>query len=154
MAAEAEGAVAAAVDSPIQQRLLLPYVAVAAVDAAGGAQSKLVEPKISIGADTNTNSLIVRAQPNQIEELRRLVEDIDEVGRLKKEDFAYSSSDGVVNATLFKDSITRILGPKAVTNISSTATPSNNATQPTQTAAAPGGSDDAATQCVAPPLLR
>ncbi|MCC7334353.1 MAG: hypothetical protein IT422_04630 [Pirellulaceae bacterium] len=112
----------------------------------GGAQSKLVEPKISIGADTNTNSLIVRAQPNQIEELRRLVEDIDEVGEAEKEDFAYSSLDGVVSATLFKDSITRILGPKAVTNISSTATPSNNATQPTQTAAAPGGSDDAATQ--------
>lgn len=112
----------------------------------GGAQSKLVEPKISIGADTNTNTLIVRAQPSQIEELRRLVEDIDEVGEAEKEDFAYSSLDGVVSATLFKDSITRILGPKAVTNISSTTTPNNNAAQSTQTTSTPTGGDDAATQ--------
>lgn len=111
----------------------------------GGAPSKLVEPKIAIGADTNTNTLLVLAQPSQIEELRRLVETIDEVGEANEEDFAYSSLDGVVSAIVFKDSITRILGPKAVTNISSTATPNSNAAQPAQTAATSGG-DDAATQ--------
>ncbi len=113
----------------------------------GGAASKLVEPKIAISADTNTNTLLVLAQPSQIQELRRLVEDIDEVGEAEKEDFAYASLEGVISATLFKDSISRILGPKAVTNISSTATPNSNASQPAQsTAASGGGGDDAATQ--------
>ena len=106
----------------------------------------MVDPKIAISADTNTNSLLVLAQPNQIEELRQLVADIDTAGEAEQEGFAYSSLDGVVSATVFKDSMQRILGAKAVTNTSTTAPQAGNNAS---TAGAPGdagGGDDAATQ--------
>ncbi|MCA9132895.1 MAG: hypothetical protein KDA45_07060, partial [Planctomycetales bacterium] len=88
----------------------------------GSTPSKLVEPKIALSADTNTNMLIVMAQPKQIYEIEQLVALIDKAGEAEKEDFGYSSLEGVVSATVFKDSIGRILGPKAQTNTSSTTT--------------------------------
>ncbi len=113
----------------------------------GGAASKLVEPKIALSADTNTNSLVVLAQPNQIDELRQLVEDIDTAGEAEQEGFAYSSLDGVVSATVFKDSVGRILGSKAVTNVSSSSAPSSSGNQTAQSSSGgDSGGDDAATQ--------
>ena len=113
----------------------------------GGAPSKVVEPKISLSADTNTNSLVVLAQRNQIEELRQLVEDIDTAGEAEQEGVAYSTLDGVVSATVFKDSIGRILGSKAITNVTSSASASSGGSQTAQSSSAGDTSgDDAATQ--------
>src|SRR5690606_6534090 len=84
----------------------------------GGASSELTEPKISLSADLNTNSLIVLAQPRQIDEIRKLVATIDEAGEAEEEGFGYAELDGIVSAAVFQDSIGRILGPKVQTNVS------------------------------------
>jgi hypothetical protein len=114
----------------------------------GGANNKLVEPKIAISADTNTNTLIVLAQPKQIEEIRQLVADIDLAGEAEKEDFAFASLEGVVSGELMKASVARILGPKAITN---TTSPTSTASSSNSSSGGGGGGgdsggDDAATQ--------
>ncbi len=111
----------------------------------GGAASKLTEPKIAIGVETITNSLVVYGQPKQIEEIKNLVSIIDIAGKSEQEDIATASLDGVVSGTVFKDSIGRILGPKAVTNTSGgSSSPSGAANS--NSGGGSNSSDDAATQ--------
>lgn len=107
----------------------------------GGASSELAEPKISISADTNTNMLIVMAQPSQIAEIEDLVALIDKAGEAEEEGFGYSSLDGIVSAQVFADSVGRILGPKAQTNTTATDTASSSNNNSSN-----DSSDDAATQ--------
>ncbi len=112
----------------------------------GGTNSKLTEPKIAIAADTNTNTLIVLAQPKQIAALEQLVADLDAVGEAEKEDFAFASLEGVVSGELLKSSVSRILGPKVVTN---TTTPTSGSSSNSGSSSGGGGSsggDDAASQ--------
>jgi type II secretory pathway component GspD/PulD (secretin) len=110
----------------------------------GGANSQLSEPKIAISADTNTNMLIVMAQPKQIAEIRQLVGLIDEAGKAEQEDFGYASLEGIVSATVFQDSIGRILGPKAVTNTSSSSSGSGSSTNSNNNSGGGGGGGDEA----------
>lgn len=99
----------------------------------GSAQSELAEAKIAVGADTSTNMLIVRAQPQDIEDIRALVNMLDQAGEAEKEEIGYASLDGKLNASVFQDSVSRMLGPNAQTNVSSQgqtqAGGSSNATQ-------------------------
>ncbi len=84
----------------------------------GGTSTELAEPKISLGADTNTNMLIVIAQPQQIEEIRELVAMIDRAGEGIEEDLAVTDL-GAISAAVLQDGLTRILGPKAQANTNS-----------------------------------
>jgi type II secretory pathway component GspD/PulD (secretin) len=112
-----------------------------------GVNSKLVEPKIAISADTTTNTLIVLAQPKQIEEIRQLVADIDLAGEAEKEDFAFASLEGVVSGELMKASVARILGPKAITNTTPTTSPPSGSSSPGGSGGDSGSrGDDAASQ--------
>lgn len=95
----------------------------------GGANSELTEPKIAVSADTFTNSLIVVAQPQQIEEVRKLVSMIDEAGAGEMEDVVVIPIPDGVGSLGLADSLKRVLGPKAQTNTSGT--------QPTGTTGAP-----------------
>lgn len=103
----------------------------------GGTNSALTEPKISLAADTMTNMLLVFAQPNQIEEIRGLVEMMDAAGADFEEEIAVSEI-GAINTEVLKTGIARILGSRAVTNSSG----STSTTSPGQQSASP--SDDAA----------
>jgi type II secretory pathway component GspD/PulD (secretin) len=105
----------------------------------GGAPSELTEPKISLGADTKSNMLLVMAQPSQIKELQDLVQLIDQAGAEFEEDIAIADF-GAINTEVLKTSLSRVLGPKAVTNSSGSSTPTTGGQQ----AASP--SDDAAQQ--------
>jgi type II secretory pathway component GspD/PulD (secretin) len=82
------------------------------------AQSELNEPKIALGADTFTNTLIVIAQPSQIEEVRRLVEMLDEAGESEQEEVVVVEM-GAIASTALSDSLKRVLGPKAQTTTAS-----------------------------------
>ncbi len=106
---------------------------------AGAAASELTEPKISLGADTKSNMLLVMAQPSQIKELRELVELIDQAGADLQEDVAIADF-GAINTEVLKTSLSRVLGSKAITNSTGTSTPAAGGQQ----AASP--SDDAAQQ--------
>lgn len=86
----------------------------------GGANSELTEPKIAVSADTFTNSLIVVAQPQQIEEVRKLVTMIDEAGEGEMEDVVVIPIPDGVGSLGLADSLKRVLGPKAQTNTSGT----------------------------------
>ncbi len=86
----------------------------------GGANSELTEPKIAVSADTFTNSLIVVAQPQQIEEVRKLVSMIDEAGAGEMEDVVVIPIPDGVGSIGLADSLKRVLGPKAQTNTSGT----------------------------------
>lgn len=105
----------------------------------GAAASELTEPKISLGADTKSNMLLVMAQPSQIQELRDLVELIDQAGADLQEDVAIADF-GAINTEVLKTSLSRVLGSKAITNSTGTSTPAAGGQQ----AASP--SDDAAQQ--------
>ncbi len=105
----------------------------------GSSSTQLAEPKISISAESSTNMLLVIAQPQDIEEIRQLVSLIDEAGKADQEVIEYARLDGMVSANLFQESVARMLGPQAQTNVASQGqeSSSNNSSSP----AAGGGGD-------------
>lgn len=107
----------------------------------GSGQSELAEAKIAVGADTSTNMLIVRAQPQDIEDIRALVNMLDQAGEAEKEEIGYASLDGKLNASVFQDSVSRMLGPNAQTNVSS-----QGQTTTAGGSSAPGGAGGGAAQ--------
>jgi type II secretory pathway component GspD/PulD (secretin) len=106
----------------------------------GGASSELTEPKISLGADTNTNMLLVIAQPSQIQEIRDLVDMIDRAGESVEEDVAVADF-GAINTTALSASLSKIFGSKVTTNSTSSGNSTPSAPAPSG-AGAPA--DDAA----------
>ncbi len=87
-----------------------------------GGNSELSEPKIAISADTFTNTLIVIAQPSQIEEVRKLVTMIDEAGEGEKEEFVTVNL-GKLAGTGLTQSLARIFGSKVQANVTGTTQP-------------------------------
>ena len=83
------------------------------------ARVELSESKIALGADTHTNTLIVVAQPYQIEEVRQLVNMLDEAGESEQEEVAVVELGAIASGAL-TDSLQRMLGPKVQTTVSST----------------------------------
>jgi type II secretory pathway component GspD/PulD (secretin) len=82
----------------------------------GGGNSELTEPKIAVSSDSFTNTLIVQAQPQQIEEIRQLVALIDQAGEGEQEEVQVVPIPGGVSSTGLADGLKRVLGPKAQTN--------------------------------------
>lgn len=100
----------------------------------GGASSELAEAKIGISSDPETNMLIVMAQPQDIAEIRALVDAIDRAGEADPEEIVTASLDGAISAGILKEGLTRMLGPQAQTNVTS-----QTAGSSTSAPAAPGG---------------
>lgn len=108
----------------------------------GGSSTQLAEPKIAITAEPSSNILIVIAQPQDIAEIKELVQLIDEAGAIDQEEIGYSELGGIISGSLFENSIQRLLGPQAKTNVSSPEAPSGgNSAQPARQT--PGGGDAA-----------
>lgn len=81
--------------------------------------TQLVESKISITANTMTNSLVVIAAPNDIEDIRGLVAELDAAGEGVEETVTAVPLPGNVNAAMISSAISRVLGSRARTNVSS-----------------------------------
>ncbi len=106
----------------------------------GGASSELKEAKISLSAETNTNSLIVIAQPQDIDEIQRLVEVIDLAGGGDSEEtVAVVSTPGILNSKAAGAALARALGSKAKVNTTPD-TGSSTPSAPTASSGSSGGS--------------
>lgn len=81
-------------------------------------RADISEPKMSIGADSFTNTLIVVGQPYQIEEVRRLVNMLDDAGESEQEEVVVVEM-GALSSPALNDSLKRVLGPRALTNATS-----------------------------------
>lgn len=83
----------------------------------GGASSELKESKISLSADTNTNTLLVIAQPQDIKEIQDLVTQIDLAAAGDGEEtITVVPIPGGANAKSFGAALGRALGSKAKVN--------------------------------------
>ena len=80
-------------------------------------QTQLSEPKISISADAENNILIVVAQPQDIEMIENLVKQLDQFAAQDPEIVDVTGLGGMISGELFADSISRLLGPQAKTNV-------------------------------------
>lgn len=105
-------------------------------------RSDLSEPRIAIGADTFTNTLIVIGQPYQIEEIRRLVEMLDEAGESEQEEVVVVEM-GAISSPALSESLQRMLGPRAQTNATSGSPSSGSSRSNTSSASGSSGQSDA-----------
>ena len=95
----------------------------------GGASSELKESKIALSADTNTNTLIVIAQPQDIKEIEQLVEAIDmAAGADGEETITVVPIPGGATAKNLGAALSRALGAKAKVNT----TPAEGSNQSSQ----------------------
>ncbi len=93
----------------------------------GGDQGEKSEPnKISIAVDARSNSLIVTATPQDFEEIRELVEQVDQAGAESEEITDVIALNGAVNPEVIKQALESVLG-KAV-DTSKTTTSGSTAT--------------------------
>ncbi len=91
--------------------------------------SELKESKIALSADTNTNSLIVIAQPQDIAEIEQIVKVIDEAGMGDGEETVEVVPAPSGNVKSLSTALQQALGPKAKVNAnqSQTGNPQNAA---------------------------
>ncbi|MFN3191899.1 MAG: secretin N-terminal domain-containing protein [Aureliella sp.] len=106
----------------------------------GSTQTQIAEPKISITAEPDTNMLIVIAQPQQIEEIRNLVKQIDQFGAADPEEIAVTRLGGAISGNLFADSVTRLLGPQAQTNVTGRDASTSSSSGSSSSSSSGGGS--------------
>lgn len=108
----------------------------------GGASSELKESKIALSADTNTNTLIVIAQPQDIKEIETLIAAIDEAGSGDGEEtIRVVPTPGGANSKSFSAALGRALGSKAKVN-STPAEGSNQASSQSNSNSSNSGSSD------------
>jgi type II secretory pathway component GspD/PulD (secretin) len=96
----------------------------------GGGNEQATKPApVIIAVDTRSNSLIVTAPPQDVEDIRELVEAIDEGGMQSEETVEIVSLKGNVKAEVVQQALDSILGTKAKTTASAAATPSGTPAQ-------------------------
>lgn len=105
----------------------------------GGTSTELTEPKISITADTNTNMLIVLAQPSQIAEIEDLVKQIDFFGEAEEETISTTTLGGF-KSIIYEDAVRRVLGEQVQTNSTPSESGSSSSSSSSSTSGAPGSS--------------
>jgi type II secretory pathway component GspD/PulD (secretin) len=106
----------------------------------GGGNEQATKPApVIIAVDTRSNSLIVTAPPQDVEDIRELVEAIDAGGMQSEETVEIVSLKGNVKAEVVQQALDSILGTKAKTTTSAAATPSSTPPQA-------GGGDNTSTE--------
>lgn len=108
----------------------------------GGGSTELAEAKISLGADTNTNMLIVMGQPSQIQEIKKLVALIDQAGESSEEQVVVAPL-GAITPGVLQEGLSRILGANVQTNTSSNSSGSSSTPSSNSGGQSGGGSDAA-----------
>ena len=107
---------------------------------AGGANSQLAEIKIAISVDKKTNSLLVMGPPQDIELIRKIVQELDVAGGEVEEGVQVVSLSGTnLNVGMIDSALKSMLGPKARTNNNASSTSSNSSSTPQSSGG--GGSD-------------
>jgi len=111
-----------------------------------GGQSELKESSMSVSVDKRSNSLIVTATQQLFEEVREVVELIDQAGVEAEEQVEVVKLEGNVNPEVVKNALTSVLGSqvKTSTSGSTTSTASNNSSS--TPGGGGGGFDPAAIQ--------
>jgi type II secretory pathway component GspD/PulD (secretin) len=105
----------------------------------GGASEQATKPApVTIAVDSRSNSLIVTAPPQDVEDIRELVEVIDAGGMESEETVEIVSLKGTVKAEVVQQALDSILGTKAKTTAANATTPASGGQQP----AAPGQSPE------------
>lgn len=104
----------------------------------GGSEQATKPAPVTIAVDSRSNSLIVTAPPQDVEDIRELVEAIDAGGMESEETVEIVSLKGTVKAEVVQQALDSILGTKAKTTTASAA----QATGGGQPPAAPGQSPE------------
>ena len=103
----------------------------------GGANAATSEPtKISIAVDSKSNSLVVRATPQDFEEVRGLVETLDYSSQPNEDTIVTYTPDGSLNPEVLRAALESILG----TETKSTSDSSSSNTSSSRTEGGAGGS--------------
>ncbi len=106
---------------------------------AGGGNSQLSEIKIAISVDKKTNSLLVMAPPQDIEWIKRIVQELDVAGGDVEEGVEVVSLSGTnLNVGMIDSALKSVLGSKARTN-----TNTNSSNTGSSSPAPQGGGMDA-----------
>ncbi len=109
----------------------------------GGASSELKESKIALSADTNTNTLIVIAQPQVIKEIETLIQAIDEAGGGDGEEtITVVPIPGGTQGKSLGQALSRALGAKAKVNT----TPAEGSNPSSPQAQQGGGSSNSSSE--------
>ncbi|QDT04750.1 Bacterial type II/III secretion system short domain protein [Rubripirellula lacrimiformis] len=108
----------------------------------GGGEAAGSEPsKISIAVDQKSNSLVVIATPQDFNEVRALVEQLDAGGMTTEETISTYTMNGAVNPDVLKLALESILGTQAKSSSTTATSSSSSTTRPTTST---GGGDAAA----------
>jgi len=106
----------------------------------GGGNEQATKPApVLIAVDTRSNSLIVTAPPQDVEDIRELVEAIDAGGMQSEETVEIVSLKGTIKAEVVQQALDSILGTKAKITA---ATATSGATTPASSAAGDAASND------------
>ncbi|MCC6507803.1 MAG: general secretion pathway protein, partial [Pirellulaceae bacterium] len=107
----------------------------------GGGSSQLAEIKIAVTVDKKTNSLLVMGTPQDIKQIRELVELLDVAGEESEENVVVTSlKDTNLNVGMIDSALKSMLGPRARTNTNSSSTSSSTPSAPSSS----GGDADQA----------
>jgi type II secretory pathway component GspD/PulD (secretin) len=91
----------------------------------GGNDRKSEEPKMTIGVDEKSNSLIVSAPPALFDEIAQLVEELD-IASSQKDEFVWIGN-SATNAAHIEQALSSILGDDVeITRVGTTTTPARN----------------------------
>lgn len=96
---------------------------------AGGGQSQLKEASMTIATDPKSNSLIVMAPPNLFEQVKQVVEMLDEASEEQQEETVVSLIPGDVNPSVVQRSLTGLFGAQVKTNSQNPPAATNTNTQ-------------------------
>ena len=99
----------------------------------GSANSQLTETKISVSVDKNTNSLVVMAQPQDIDLIHQLVAELDVAGGDVEEKIEVVSLTGTnLNVDMIDTALKGVLGTKARTNTTSNSSSGSSSSSQSQ----------------------
>lgn len=111
-----------------------------------GGQSELKESSLSVSVDKRSNSLIVTATQQLFEEVREVVELIDQAGVEAEEQVEVVKLEGNVNPEVVKNALTSVLGSQVKTSTSGSSTTTASSNNQSAPGGGGGGFDPAAIQ--------
>lgn len=111
-----------------------------------GGQSELKESSMSVSVDKRSNSLIVTATQQLFEEVREVVELIDQAGVEAEEQVEVVKLEGNVNPEVVKNALTSVLGSQVKTSTSGSSTSTASSNNSSAPGGGGGGFDPAAIQ--------
>lgn len=110
----------------------------------GGGGEEITPPKMTIGVDARSNALVVAAPPNLFEQVRLLVEELDQAGVEMEESVEVYSMNGNINSELIERALTSVLGSQVKTDTTTASdTSSRNPSSNTSSGSRESGESDA-----------